>query len=80
MRVFVVGGTDFIGPLVVQQLVASGQAVAVFHRGISEPERLPDVPHFHGERSDGETLTAAVHKECYNFNIRVPPPKTCYAV
>lgn len=42
--------------------MASGQAVAVFHRGISEPERLPDVPHFHGERSDGETLTAAVHE------------------
>jgi len=60
MRVLVVGGTSFIGPWVVQQLVATGQAVAVFHRGLTEHPALPNVCHFHGERSDRSALTAAV--------------------
>jgi len=62
MRVFVVGGTHFIGPWVVQQLASEGQSVAVFHRGITEPPTLLRVPHFHGDRSDQETLTASVHE------------------
>ena len=62
MRVFVVGGTHFIGPWVVQQLASAGQSVAVFHRGITEPPALRCVPHFHGDRSDQETLTAAMHE------------------
>ncbi len=62
MRVFVVGGTHFIGPWVVQQLASAGQSVAVFHRGITEHPALLRVPHFHGDRSDQETLTASVHE------------------
>jgi len=60
MRVFVVGGTDFIGPWVVKDLVATGQTVAVFHRGITEHRALPKVRHFHGERTDLLALTTAL--------------------
>ncbi len=33
MRVLIIGGTNFMGPLVVQSLHSQGHAVAVFHRG-----------------------------------------------
>ncbi len=33
MRILVIGGTNFIGPHLVRQLVDHGHAVAVFHRG-----------------------------------------------
>lgn len=41
MRVFVIGGTGFIGPYVVRQLVEHGHDVRVFHRGKSGAQ-LPD--------------------------------------
>ena len=50
MRVLVVGGTGFIGAAVVERLVASGHAVTVFHRGLSEDAATLGVPHIHGER------------------------------
>jgi nucleoside-diphosphate-sugar epimerase len=47
MRVFVVGGTGFIGPFVVARLANLGHHVAVYHRG-SHEARLPyGVEHIH---------------------------------
>ncbi len=53
MRLLTIGGTQFVGRHVVEQAVAAGHEVTVFHRGVSEPEDLPPVEHLHGER-DGE--------------------------
>lgn len=50
MRVLVIGGTNFIGPAVVDRLVAAGHRVTLFHRGSSESEPAPDVSHIHGDR------------------------------
>jgi uncharacterized protein YbjT (DUF2867 family) len=33
MQFLIIGGTRFLGPLVVRRLLAAGHAVAVFHRG-----------------------------------------------
>ena len=41
MRVAIIGGTKFIGPLVVRQFVDQGHAVTVYHRGQTEAA-LPD--------------------------------------
>jgi nucleoside-diphosphate-sugar epimerase len=50
MRVIVLGGTRFIGRVIVETLTAAGHAVLVVHRGINEPADLRGVEHLHAER------------------------------
>ena len=50
MRVLVIGGTRFVGPLVVRQLADAGEDVAVFHRGETEGALPIGVRHIHGDR------------------------------
>ncbi len=51
MRVLVIGGTNFIGPRVVADLLAGGHEVAVFHRGETEHAEADSVTHIHGDRA-----------------------------
>lgn len=53
MRVLVIGGTNFIGPPVVAELVKRGHDVTVFHRGEHERD-LGGVAHIHGDRAQIE--------------------------
>jgi 2'-hydroxyisoflavone reductase len=54
MRILVIGGTHFVGRHAVEQAVARGHEVTVFHRGTSEPsDGYPDVEHVHGDRDGG---------------------------
>jgi 2'-hydroxyisoflavone reductase len=53
VRILVVGGTQFVGRHVVEQAVAGGHEVTVFHRGVTEPPDLPAVEHVHGDRETG---------------------------
>jgi nucleoside-diphosphate-sugar epimerase len=52
MRVLIVGGTSFIGPLLVRRLIALGHEVAVFHRGQSHGDLPAGVEHILGDRHD----------------------------
>jgi nucleoside-diphosphate-sugar epimerase len=52
VRALVIGGTGFLGPEVVHQLVAAGHDVAIFHRGVGEAALLPSVRHLHGDRRE----------------------------
>jgi nucleoside-diphosphate-sugar epimerase len=47
--VLVLGGTGFVGPFVVQQLLEEGCEVTVFHRGRHEPALTAGAQHVHGE-------------------------------
>jgi nucleoside-diphosphate-sugar epimerase len=53
MRIVVIGGTHFVGRAAVEDAVARGHEVTVFHRGKEEPEGFPDVEHVHGDRDGG---------------------------
>jgi nucleoside-diphosphate-sugar epimerase len=48
-----IGGTHLVGRAAVEEAVARGHAVTVFHRGPGEPAGFPDVEHVHGNRDGG---------------------------
>ncbi len=52
MRVLVIGGSGFIGPLVIRTLVEEGHAVTVFHRGEAQTALPESVGRIHGNRND----------------------------
>ncbi len=51
MRIVILGGTRFIGPPTVKQLVEAGHDVTVFHRGETEGDLPPQMSHVHGDRA-----------------------------
>ena len=48
-RMLVLGGTGFVGPFVVRQLLDQGHEVTLFHRGRREPPLTSGARHVHGE-------------------------------
>jgi len=59
VRVLVVGGTGFIGPEVINQLVGAGADVVIFHRGEHETAIPASVRHIHGDRRELYVFQAA---------------------
>ncbi|SDN21916.1 Nucleoside-diphosphate-sugar epimerase [Allokutzneria albata] len=60
MRVVVLGGTEFIGRRIVEELVARGDDVLVVHRGRTEPQDWVACEHLHVDRADFGTVAADV--------------------
>ncbi len=60
MRITVIGGTEFIGAAVVEELVARGHELLVIHRGRHEPADLPPAEHAHCDRNDVTSLRDAL--------------------
>lgn len=52
-RVLVLGGTGFIGPHLVRELLAKGHVVTIFNRGRTNPQLFPSVEKLRGDR-DGD--------------------------
>ena len=50
MRILVIGGTNFMGPLVVRSLSGQGHEVTVFHRGQTRADLPPGVKEIFGDR------------------------------
>src|SRR5262245_23023897 len=50
-KILVFGGTDFLGPAVVDALMADGHTVTIFNRGVTNPDLLPKVEKLKGFRS-----------------------------
>jgi 2'-hydroxyisoflavone reductase len=51
MKILVIGGTQFIGRHVVAELLARGDDVTLFHRGLTNPSLFPEVTHILGDRN-----------------------------
>jgi nucleoside-diphosphate-sugar epimerase len=75
MNVLIIGGTRFIGPRVGRYLLEAGHDVTLFHRGQTEFEFSPAVPHIYGDRRALSSFTTEFQKAspdvvldmiCYN--------------
>jgi 2'-hydroxyisoflavone reductase len=51
MKVLVIGGTQFVGRAIVEELLASGDEVTLFHRGKTNPDLFPEAEHLLGDRN-----------------------------
>jgi len=54
MDVLVVGGTRYMGRILVQALLERGDGVTVFSRGNTRPDWWDDVAHVTGDRHDAD--------------------------
>jgi 2'-hydroxyisoflavone reductase len=64
-RVLVFGGTNFVGPAVVDALLVDGHTVTLFNRGVRDPELFPHVEKLKGFRStdpEDQDLSALEHR------------------
>jgi 2'-hydroxyisoflavone reductase len=64
-KVLVLGGTLFLGPALVEALVANGHTVTLFNRGITHPELFPYLEKLRGFRSpdaSDQDLSALEHR------------------
>ena len=64
-KILVFGGTDFLGPAVVEALTNDGHTVTIFNRGVTNPELLPKVEKLRGFRSadpNDQDLSALGHR------------------
>jgi nucleoside-diphosphate-sugar epimerase len=61
MRILVIGGTHFIGLAAVRLLSKQGHDIAIFHRGLTEPDLPSSIQHIHAETKQSSTGFSPVH-------------------
>jgi nucleoside-diphosphate-sugar epimerase len=64
-RILVLGGTFFLGPALVDALLADGHTVTLFNRGVTNPDLFPHLEKLRGFRSADESdqdLSALSHR------------------
>jgi 2'-hydroxyisoflavone reductase len=64
-RILVLGGTNFLGPAVVEATLVAGHTVTLFNRGITNPELFSQLEKLRGFRSpdaDDQDLSALAHR------------------
>ncbi|MDT0603925.1 NAD-dependent epimerase/dehydratase family protein [Thalassotalea castellviae] len=59
-KILILGGTKFIGPVIVEQLIEAGYEVTLFNRGLTNPHLFPNIEKLRGDRypANGKGLTA----------------------
>ncbi len=60
--ILVLGGTNFVGPAIVERALDRGHRVTLFNRGITRPELFPRVPRLVGNRQIGGADLSALER------------------
>ena len=78
MKILVLGGTQFIGRHVVQELLTQGHAVTLLNRGVTAPELFPDLRTIRVDRETDEFFARPELKETWDavVDLSVYFPKT----
>jgi 2'-hydroxyisoflavone reductase len=65
LDVLVLGGTDFLGPSIVAELLGRGHRVTLFNRGLTNPGLFPDVEKIRGDREleDGSGIARLKNRQ-----------------
>jgi nucleoside-diphosphate-sugar epimerase len=72
-RILVLGGTGFVGPFIVRQLLEEGHNVTVFHRGHREPPGTERAQHVHGEFANLPAYVSRLSQHTPEVVIDVSP-------
>ena len=72
-NILVLGGTYFVGPAIVEALLANDCKVTLLNRGQTAPDLFPDLPHLKADRLHGETAYQLAQKQRWQVVIDVWP-------
>jgi len=61
LNLLVLGGTNFVGPAVVEEAITRGHNVTLFNRGITRPELFPGLQKLRGFRATSQGDLSALH-------------------
>lgn len=76
-KILVLGGTNFVGPAVVEQAILRGHEVTLFNRGITRPHLFPEVEKLRGDRQlNGGDLSALAGTRRWDAVIDVWPEQS----
>ena len=81
LNVLVLGGTNFLGPSIVNALISNGHNVTLFNRGITNPGLFPGIPLLTGDRTsrDGYDKIKA-NTNSWDLTIDVWPQNPNYVL
>lgn len=68
-KALLIGGTGPTGPHVLVGLLRRGFEVSLLHRGVHEPDGLPEVEHIHADPHFRETLVGAIEKRSFDVVV-----------
>ena len=69
MDVLIIGGTRYMGRIVVQRLLERGDKVTVFSRGTTQPEWWEQIEHIQGDREDRSDFAAKLKGKSFDAVI-----------
>lgn len=76
-KLLVLGGTNYLGPAIVEHAVAGGHDVTLFNRGITRPELFPSLEKLRGDRREsGGDLTMLAGRRRWDAVIDVWPAQS----
>ena len=75
LNILILGGTNFLGPAIVESAINKGHTLTLFNRGITNPGLFPDLEHIRGDREQGPEAYKALRGRPWDVVIDVWPEK-----